>query len=258
MTASTTASVQPGHADDAGPPQISHPRTASRMWSSRLIAALFLAGFLLYGTGSILVTSVVDGPNFLADVSPMQTTLLLGAFLMIATTAVDIGKAVIFFPILERHGKRTAVAYLATMIFEMAMMTVGVLALLMIIPLAEQAATGQLSPDTAQAFGSLAVDANETAYQIGQLSLAFGALFLAALLYRTGLVPRWLAALGLVGYATHMAGSAAEIFGVPIGLVLLIPGAVFELALPAWLLTKGFAPAAYEGPPATATTARTG
>lgn len=37
---------------------------------------------------------------------------------MIATTAVDIGKAVLFFPVLERHGKRTALAYLATMIFE--------------------------------------------------------------------------------------------------------------------------------------------
>jgi len=226
------------------------------MWSSRLIAALFLAGFLLYGTGSVLVNSVVEGPDFLSDVTPMRTTLLLGALLMIATTAVDIGKAVIFFPILERHGKRTAVAYLATMIFAMALMTVGVLALLMIIPLAEQAASGQLDPDTAQAFGSLAVDANETAYQIGQLSLAFGAFFMAALLFRTGLVPRWLAALGMVGYATHMAGSAAEILGVPIGLALLIPGAIFELALPAWLLTKGFAPAAYDGPPATPATAR--
>jgi hypothetical protein len=130
-----------------------------------------------------------------------------------------------------------------------------VLALLMIIPLAEQAAAGQLDPDLAQAFGSLAVDANETAYQIGQLSLAFGAFFLAALLYRSGLVPRWLAALGLIGYATHMAGAAAEIFGVPIGLVLLIPGAIFELALPAWLLTKGFNPAAYDGPRATPATA---
>jgi hypothetical protein len=225
------------------------------MWSSRLIAALFLAGFLLYGTGSILVNSVVDGPDFLAGVGSMQTTLALGAFLMIATAAVDIGKAVVFFPVLDRHGRRTAVAYLATMIFEMALMTVGVLALLTIIPLADQAATGELDGDIAQALGSLAVDANETAYQIGQLSLAFGALFLAALLFRTRLVPRWLAALGLVGYATHMVGAAAEIFGVPIGLVLLIPGAVFELALPAWLLTKGFDPAAYDGP---ATTPPTG
>lgn len=255
MTANTTASIHTGSANGAGPTQTSDPPTGSRMWSSRLIGALFLAGFLLYGTGSVLVTSVVDGPDFLAGVGSMQTTLALGAFLMIATTAVDIGKAVIFFPVLERHGRRTAVAYLATMIFEMALMTVGVLALLMTIPLAEQAAAGQLDGDIAQALGSLAVDANETAYQIGQLSLAFGALFLAALLFRSRLVPRWLAGLGLVGYATHMAGAAAEIFGVPIGLVLLIPGAIFELALPAWLLTKGFSPAAYDGPPATPATA---
>ncbi|HEX6148190.1 DUF4386 domain-containing protein [Nocardioides sp.] len=224
------------------------------MWSSRLIGGLFLAGFLVYGTGSLLVSSVVDGPTFLADVGSMQTTLALGAFLMIATTAVDIGKAVIFFPVLERHGKRTAVAYLATMIFEMALMTVGVLALLMIIPLADQAAAGQLDGDVAQSLGSLAVDANETAYQIGQLSLAFGALFLAALLYRSGLVPRWLAVLGLVGYATHMTGAATELFGLPLSLVLLIPGALFELTLAVWLLTKGFTPAAYDGPPVTVTT----
>lgn len=111
------------------------------------------------------MNSVVDGPVFLAGVGARETTLVVGAFLMIATTAVDIGKAVLFFPVLERHGKRTAVAYLATMIFEMALMTVGVLALLTIIPLADQA--DQLGADAAQALASLALDANETAYQIG-------------------------------------------------------------------------------------------
>ena len=169
-----------------------------------------------------------------------KTTLAFGAFLMIATTAVDIGKAVFFFPVLERHGKRTAVAYLATMVFEMAMMTVGVLALLMIIPLAGQVDDGVQSLDSAQSLASLAVDANETAYQIGQLSLAFGCLFLCALLFRTGLIPRWLAAWGLVGYALHMTGAAAEIFGAPISLVLLIPGGIFEVTLAFWLLIKGF------------------
>jgi hypothetical protein len=226
-------------------------RTSDRMWSSRLIGALFLAGFLLYGTGSILVNSVVDGPDFLAGVGAQQTTLALGAFLMIATAAVDIGKAVLFFPVLERHGKRTAVAYLATMVFEMAMMTVGVLALLMIIPLADQADTGEQSRASAQALGSLAVDANETAYQIGQLSLAFGCLFLCALLIRSGLIPRWLATWGLIGYALHMAGAAAEIFGAPLSLVLLIPGGIFEVSLAVWLLVKGFTPAAYDGVPVT-------
>lgn len=241
----TTATPPISGSRDGVPTPVEHPRTGSRMWTSRLIGALFLAGFLLYGTGSMLVSSVVDGPDFLAGVGARETTLALGAFLMIATTAVDIGKAVLFFPVLERHGKRTAVAYLATMIFEMALMTVGVLALLTIVPLADQA--DQLGADAAQALGSLAVGANETAYQVGQLSLGFGCLFLSALLLRSGLVPRWLAGLGLVGYALHMAGAGAELFGAPISLVLLVPGGIFEVTLAIWLLVKGFTPAAYDG-----------
>jgi hypothetical protein len=245
----TTLVTQPGATNSTPPHLVLDPPTGSRMWASRLIGALFLVGFLLYGTGSILVNSVLDGTDFLKNVDTMKTTLALGAFLMIATTAVDIGKAVIFYPVLERQGKRTAVSYLATMIFEMAMMTVGVLALLMVIPLAKQSADGHLDPSTAQALGSLAVNANEMAYQVGQLSLAFGYLFLTVLLFRTGLVPRWLAVLGVVGYSLHLLGAAAEIFGVHISLVLLMPGAIFELTLAAWLLTKGFNAAVYDAPP---------
>jgi len=243
MTAITTPPISGGPAGVLTGAK--EPRTGSRMWTSRLIGALFLAGFVVYGTGSILVNSVVDGPDFLAGVDSQKFTLAFGAFLMIATTAVDIGKAVFFFPVLERHGKRTAVAYLATMIFEMAMMTVGVLALLMITPLADQVADGEQSLASAQPLASLAVDTNEMAYQIGQLSLAFGCLFLCALLYRTGLIPRWLAALGLVGYALHLTGAAAELFGAPISLVLLIPGGIFEVTLAFWLIIMGFTPAAY-------------
>jgi hypothetical protein len=58
------------------------------------------------------------------------------------------------------------------------------------------------------------------------------------------LIPRFLSALGLIGYAIHVAGSIAEIFGIPISLILLIPGGLFELALGFWLLIKGFQPKA--------------
>ena len=49
--------------------------------SSRLIGALFLAGFLVYGVGFGLVTSVIGAPDFLATISATQATLVLGAFL---------------------------------------------------------------------------------------------------------------------------------------------------------------------------------
>jgi hypothetical protein len=63
---------------------------------------------------------------------------------------------------------------------------------------------------------------------------------------------------GVVGYATHLVGAAAELFGLHISLVL-VPGAIFELALAAWLLTNGFTTTVYHAPralPATPTAAR--
>ena len=58
-------------------------------------------------------------------------------------------------------------------------------------------------------------------------------------------MPQWLAGWGVIGYALHATGAIAEIFGIPISLILLIPGGLFELALAFWLLIKGFQPEAY-------------
>ena len=237
MTAPSSAStnrqatIPPTGAGDVG------PRFARR--SGRLIGALFLAGFVTYGTGSALVNSVVDTSNILDGVSAQQTTLVLGAFLMLLNTPVDIGKAVLFFPLVERHGKRTALTYLAAMVFQVSMMAVGALCLLSLVPLAEQLDTGRIGAAAAQSLGSLAIDANTMAYQIGQAGLAFGAFFLCVLLYRARMVPRALAMWGAIGYVLHFAGAVAEIFGAPISLILLVPGGLFELTLGVWLLVRG-------------------
>src|SRR5256714_14578499 len=73
----------------------------SRMMYSRLIGALFLLGFLCYGVGSGIATSLVGGSNFLSTILASQTILVIGAFLMFLNTGVDMGKGVLFFPILE-------------------------------------------------------------------------------------------------------------------------------------------------------------
>lgn len=216
-----------------------------RMTVSRVIGALFLCGFLLYGVGSVLVTSVTGGSNFLSTISAHKTILILGAFLILLNTAVDVGKAVLFFPILEKHGKRTALGYLATMIVEVVFLSLGALALLMIVPLGQHAAEGW-----AEGLGSLLVQSNAMAYQIGEAVLGCGALFLCWLLFRTRLIPRWLAISGLIGYACLMTGSVASILGIHIGLIvglppLTIPGFFFELVLPFWLFFTGFRPEAY-------------
>lgn len=204
-----------------------------------LIGALFLTGFLVYGVGFGLVTSVIGAPDFLATIAASPTVLVLGAFLMLLNTVVDIGKGVLFFPILENHGKRTALVYLAALTVQVVLLDIGVLCLLMLVPLS-QYAVGGASAAWASGLGSLLTQANTLAYHIGQATLGFGGIFLCALLYRARLLPRFLSAWGLIGYVIHVVGAIAEIFGIHVSLFLLIPGGLFELALGFWLIFKGF------------------
>ena len=245
MSTHTAQRMPASRPSDDGRPRTEAPQRDTRMFHSRIIGGLFLGGFITYGVGALMMTSVTGDEGFLATVPDHKGILVLGALLMLANTAVDIGKAVLFFPVIEKWGRRTALAYLGTMVFEVALMAVGVLALLMLVPLADQAQSGQLDASTAQSLSMLAVDGNEMGYQIGQLALAFGAMFLAYLLFRSALIPRVLAGLGIVGYVTHMAGAIFELFGVHISMWLLIPGGIFEVSLGVWLLVKGFNREAY-------------
>jgi hypothetical protein len=211
------------------------------MTYSRLIGALFLVGFLFYGVGAALVTSVTGTPDFLSTLPAHQTTLVIGAFLMLLKTVVDVGKGVLFFPILENHGKHSALAYLGFIIVQVVMLDVGVLALLLIVPLGQQAMdAGQASAAWAQGVGSLLTQWNTMAYSIGEATLGVGGLFLCSLLFRTRLIPRFLAVGGFIGYVSLVVGMIAEIFGIHISLMLSIPGIFFEVGLPVWLFIKGF------------------
>jgi hypothetical protein len=238
-------------ADGAAPSGTTHTPLAGtgpgrRMFHSRLIAALFLAGFLFYGTGAALVSSVVSAPDFLETVAANQTKLVLGAVLMLLPIITDVWRAVVFFPILGRAGRSTALSYFGAQIISVAMFFVGVVSLLLIVPTSEHAVDAAgASVEWATALGSLLVRSNDYAYQIAQIALAFGSLSLWVYGFRVRLIPRAFAAWGLVGYVLLMAGCVAELFGVHIGTTMLIPGALFELALPVWLIFRGFDPSAY-------------
>ena len=72
--------------------------------------------------------------------------------------------------------------------------------------------------------------------------LGIGSLFFCALLFRTRLVPRLLAAWGFIGYACFAGGNLLELFGVAgAGIVGAIPGGLFELTFGIWLIARGFA-----------------
>ena len=221
-------------------------RPDSRMFHSRLIGGLFLTGFLFYGTGAALISSIVGVPDFLKTIGANQSLIALGAVLMLLPIITDLWRAVVYFPVVGKAGRSAALTYFGAQVVSVVMFFVGVLGILLIVPISQYAVDAAgADVDWAMALGSLMVNLNEYAYQISQIALTFGSLALWIYGYRVRLIPRAFAGWGLLGYVIHMGGCIAELFGVHVGMMTMIPGALFEITLPFWLFFKGFNPAAY-------------
>jgi Domain of unknown function (DUF4386) len=81
------------------------------------------------------------------------------------------------------------------------------------------------------------------------LAIGVNTLMLAYLMYRSGLVPRLIAVLGLIGGPLVFASSAAVLFGLYAqvsvwGSIAAIPVFAWEMSLAVWLIAKGFNPSA--------------
>jgi len=186
--------------------------------TARIVGFLFLAGFLAYGVGSTIATNIAGS----AESDGSGALLITGVALMLLNSAMVIGIGVLMFPILRPHNEAIAVGYLGTRIFEGVVLAIGAVSLLVLT-----------SP--------AAIDANFVAYNVAETGLGIGSLFFCALLYRSGLVPRFLAAWGFLGYALFAAGSLLELFGVAgAGLVAAIPSGLFEVTFGIWLIASGF------------------
>ena len=203
--------------DSAFPPVVRPDSSVRR--TARIVGVLFLAGFLAYGVGSLIAMGIVRS----GDRSGSTALFVTGAALMLLNSAIVIGIGVLMLPILRPHNKDIAAGYLRTRIFEGVVLAIGVVSLIVLT-------------------GSEAIQANAGFYSVGEAALGIGSLFFCALLFRTGLVPRWLAVWGFIGYACFAVGNLLDLFGVAgAGLVGAIPGGLFELTFGVWLIARGFA-----------------
>ena len=83
---------------------------------------------------------------------------------------------------------------------------------------------------------------------LGQgLMPGINALLLGTLMYRSGLVPRVLPVVGLIGAPLHITAVVLTMFGVidrmgPVAAIAALPIAVWEFSLGVYLVVKGFKP----------------
>jgi hypothetical protein len=167
-----------------------------------------------------------------------------GAILELVNVFGLIGCGIAFFSVIRKVHEGLAIGYLATRLFEGAIITIGVLSLLSIITLRQQVASGADGEAIAPVAGALAAVRN-WAMMIGPNMAAFNALMLGTALYRARLVPRAIPALGLIGAPILISFVAGMILGIAqpgtlFHAIAVFPFFFWELALGLWLTFKGF------------------
>src|SRR5262249_10158288 len=156
----------------------------------------------------------------------------------------NIGTAVVIFPIVKRQSEELALGYVAARLFECTFILVGIVAVLGVVTLQQEVAGA--------AEGSVAY----TLAAIKDWTMILGpgwvvgwgnGLILGYLMYSSGLVPRKLAILGLVGGPLIILSGTLVLFGVadPGGSLqglATIPEGVWALSLGVYCTVKGFRP----------------
>lgn len=208
------------------------------MKSQRVIAnfvgILILLAFVIYGGGQGILESMLSRPNALELIGQKQNLFFLGIVLSLLNSVIVLGIGIFMYPILSLHSKLVALTYFSTRIFEALFLAIGSVALLSVLSL-----DISVQGVDKTSFLQLGIQVNTVGYQVAMLSLGLGSLFFTYSMFRSGIVPRLLAAWGFIGYVALVGGSLAELAGAG-NLLWNIPGGLFEIVFSIWLFIKGF------------------
>jgi hypothetical protein len=225
------------------------------MSSPRKIAALAGAFFIIAAVAALaglaLYGPVLSDPRYIVTASGGDVRVLLGAFCEVILAIAVIGTAVTLFPVVRRQNEGIALGYVAGRVVEAVVIVTGTISLLSVVTLRQDLA-GSAGANAASlvALGKALVAVHNWTFLFGPgLAIGVNTLMLAYLMYRSGLVPRLIAVLGLIGGPLVFASSAAVLFGLYAqvsvwGSIAAIPVFAWEMSLAVWLIAKGFNPSA--------------
>lgn len=228
----TTAAVE---AIERPPMEHSLRRTALIAGALYVLTFISIPVLVLYGP--------VHDHNYIIGPGP-DNGVMYGGMLELIVALAGIGTAITLYPVVKRQNQSLALGFVATRTLEASLIFVGVVSLLSVVTLRQNFA-GAGGPSLVPT-GSALVAVYDWTFTLGQgLMPVANAVLLGTLMYRSGLVPRAIPLLGLIGAPILLASKVATILGIDEGVstwsgLAAVPVAVWELSLGLWLLIKGF------------------
>jgi hypothetical protein len=184
-------------------------RQASLRRTSLAAGVLFLITFLASIPALALFQPVLDDPAGYIAGAGSEGRIQLGVVLEMILVLANIGTAVVLFPLLKRRSESLSLGYVTARIVESGFIAVGIVAVLGVLSLRHD------DPGAASLAVSLA-DLKDWTFLLGPGLMApiGNGLILGYLLYRSGLVPRRMAMLGMVAGPILVAAGMGVLFGV--------------------------------------------
>ncbi|MET1038687.1 MAG: DUF4386 domain-containing protein [Aeromicrobium sp.] len=206
---------------------------------ARIFGVLFVLTFLTSIPALLLFQPVLDDPAGYIAGDGKDTQIYLGAFLEFVLILANVGTAVVLYPIARRQNEVLAIGYVAARIIESVFIAAGIIFVLGVVSLRQD------SPDASDLAVSLAALKDWTFLFGPGLVVPFGnGLILGYLMYASGLVPRRMAWLGLIGGPALLVGNLGVLFDVweqtSAASVLVAPEFVWELSLGIYAAVWGF------------------
>jgi hypothetical protein len=216
--------------------------------TARIAGVLYLLSFASIPT-LFLYNPVRDNAAFVLGAGS-DTGVLWGAFLEVVVALAGIGTAVVLFPVAKRQSETAALGFVTARVLEAALILVGVVSMLSILTLRHDVAgTPGADPASLITTSQIHLATYDWAFLLSQsLMPVVNALCLGYVMYRSGLVPRILPIMGLIGAPLLLASDIAIFFGAydrmaPIAPLAALPIAAWEFSLGVYLTVKGFKPA---------------
>jgi hypothetical protein len=219
--------------------------------TARLFGWLFIATFVTSIGAKILFVNGVGGSFSELRFIPgalSETSVYLGAILEFGVIVTNIATAVVIYPLVKRQSEGVALGYVTARIMESAFILVGLISIISIVSVSQAlaGATGAEAAALAAQGNSLAAT-YDWAFLFGPgLVVGFGnGLMLGYLMYRSGLLPRRMAMLGLIGGPMLIVSFGLILFGVyengsAPAFLMALPEIAWEASLGIYAAWKGF------------------
>jgi hypothetical protein len=213
------------------------------------IAGLWFIGTFVFSIPAVfLYDPVLNDTNYIFG-GGLDARISLGALLEIFLAISNIATAVVFFPVLKRVNEAVALGYVASRIIESAIIVTGLISLMTVVTLRDDFTAAGADSGSLNIAEHTLVSLHDWTFLLGpQFCAGFGnGLLLGYLMYKSELVPRRMAMLGLIGGPLAFIGGVFVLFGAienPSGALFAFTAIeiVWEASLAIYLTVKGYRP----------------